>query len=608
MHKRKILVVEDEMIVAEDIKRTLVKLGYSVSAVVNTGRMAIRKAKKDKPDLVLMDIVLDDGIDGIEAAEQIRAKSNIPIVFLTAYADRATLERAKITEPYGYIVKPFSDKELHSTIEIALRKNQMEKKIAHLTAVLRAIRNVNQLITKEKNRARLLKGICRKLIETRSYDSAWIVVIDSVGNFATAASAGLGKEFSALLVKMKKGEQLKCMEEIPSRKGIFIIEDTDTTCDKCALSGKCNKGTVLAVALKSSGENYGQLTVSVTSDFSTDEKELSLLNEVADDVALALHSIRMEEERKKAMNDLQESELRLRNIIERNADGMIIVDENGIVRFANPAAEKLFRRRREKLIGESFGFPVLTGETTEIDVIRKKKEKIIAEMRMVNIDWQGKAAHLASLRDITARRQTEQDLEQSLEKLQRILQQTVKSLSSALEKRDPYTAGHSWRVAQLVCAIAKELHMQDEQITGIHMAAAIHDIGKIYVPAEILSKPSRLTKTEFDMVKTHCQIGYEILENIEFPWPVANTVLQHHERMNGSGYPRGLKGRRLLREARILGVADVVEAMCSIRPYRPAPGIDKALGEIEKNRGILYESDVVDVCLKLFKEKGFKFE
>jgi len=605
--RAKILIVEDEMIVAEDVKKTLQKLGYTVCAVVSSGDDAVKRAEKDNPNLVLMDIVLKGSTTGIEAANQICTRFEIPVVYLTAYADKKTLERAKITDPYGYILKPFGDRELHSIIEIALHKKQMEMRIKHLNTVLRAIRNINLLITKEKNRNKLLKGVCDNLVVTRGYDTVWIAAIDESGNLVTTAQAGLGKKFLQLRKLMQRGQLPECGRKAIKYHGVLVIEDVSSTCTNCPLFDKNNGKKALVVRLESDGKIYGLLTVSISPDFIIDEDELSLLNEVAADVALALHTIKIEEERKQALNELRESEARLQNIIRKNADGIIIVDKNGLVGFINPAAEKLFGINYKEMMGELFGFPVVAGETTEIDIIGKNKKRIVAEMRTVNINWQGKAAHLASLRDITARRQTEKALEQSLGKSRRILQQTVKSLSSALEKRDPYTAGHSWRVAQLACAIAKELHMTDEQITGIHMAAAIHDIGKIYVPAEILSKPSRLTKTEFDMVKTHCQIGYEILENIEFPCPVAKTVLQHHERMNGSGYPQGLKGRRLLRGARILGVADVVEAMCSIRPYRPAPGLEKALEEITQNKGKLYDPDVVDICIKLFKNKDFKF-
>ena len=177
-----------------------------------------------------------------------------------------------------------------------------------------------------------------------------------------------------------------------------------------------------------------------------------------------------------------------------------------------------------------------------------------------------------------------------------------------VETRDPYTAGHQRRVADLARAIAEEMGFSRSKIAGIRMVGIVHDIGKVAIPAEILSKPGRLNGTEFELIKNHSQVGYDILKPIKFPWPVAQIVLQHHERMDGSGYPRGISGEEILMEARILGVADVVEAMASHRPYRSALGIDKALAEISINRGKLYDIKVVDACLKVFKENGFKFK
>ena len=210
--------------------------------------------------------------------------------------------------------------------------------------------------------------------------------------------------------------------------------------------------------------------------------------------------------------------------------------------------------------------------------------------------------------EITGRKKVEEALKQSFEKLQRVFKQAIGTLASAVEKRDSYTTGHQQRVARLSWAIAKEISLPEEQIEGIHMAAIIHDVGKINVPAEILSKPSRLMETELALIKVHSQAGYEIVKEIEFPWPIAEVILQHHERIDGSGYPQGFSGKDILIEAKILAVADVVEAMSSNRPYRPALGIDKALKEISQNRGILYDPKVVDACLKLFREKRFTFE
>ena len=223
-------------------------------------------------------------------------------------------------------------------------------------------------------------------------------------------------------------------------------------------------------------------------------------------------------------------------------------------------------------------------------------------------DATGKVTHHQGIiLDITVRKQAEEHVKQSLKRLQRSLEGTIYALAATTEMRDPYTAGHQRRVAALASAVAKEMGLPEEQIEGIHMASLIHDIGKISVPAEILSKPSKLSEMEMDIIKGHSQIAYDILKGIDFPWPIADIVLQHHERMDGSGYPNGLKGDEILLEARILAVADVVEAMASHRPYRPALGLDAALDEIKKNKGQLYDPDVVDACLAVFKN-GFTFE
>jgi response regulator RpfG family c-di-GMP phosphodiesterase len=207
--------------------------------------------------------------------------------------------------------------------------------------------------------------------------------------------------------------------------------------------------------------------------------------------------------------------------------------------------------------------------------------------------------------DITDRKRAEEKLLLTLESLRKAFGAIIHVLVSAGETRDPYTAGHQIRSADLARAIATEMGLSQEKIEGIRMAGSIHDIGKLSIPAEILSKPTKLTNLEFSLIKTHSQSGYDILKDIEFPWPVADVVLQHHERMDGSGYPRCLKGDDILLEARILAIADVVEAMASHRPYRPALGINLALEDISRNRGILYDADAVDACLKLFREKGY---
>ena len=244
----------------------------------------------------------------------------------------------------------------------------------------------------------------------------------------------------------------------------------------------------------------------------------------------------------------------------------------------------------------------------EYRAINKNGQLRWALQVITSITYQGERAVLGNIKDISEIKQAQIRLKKSYQRLQKTMQDTIRVIAKVVEVKDPYTSGHQHRVSQLATSIAQELKLPPDKLEGIRISALVHDIGKISVPAEILSKPTRLNEIEYSLIKDHSQIGYDILKTIDFPWPVAQIILQHHERIDGSGYPQGLKGNKILLEARIMGVADVVEAISSHRPYRPALGIDKALEEISQNKGILYDPEVVDICIKLFKEKGFKFE
>jgi putative nucleotidyltransferase with HDIG domain len=209
-----------------------------------------------------------------------------------------------------------------------------------------------------------------------------------------------------------------------------------------------------------------------------------------------------------------------------------------------------------------------------------------------------------SLQDITEQKQNQNELQNLIFKLRETVEGTIATIALIVEARDPYTSGHQQWVANISVKIAEDLGLPEEQIRGVYMAGLIHDLGKIHVPAEILSKPGELTKLEFDMIKTHPKVGYDLLKRIEFPWPIAQIIYQHHEREDGSGYPRKLKGDKILIEAKIIGIADVIEAMSSHRPYRPALGMNIAIDEIVKHKGILYDTTIVASYLKVIK-KGY---
>lgn len=219
-------------------------------------------------------------------------------------------------------------------------------------------------------------------------------------------------------------------------------------------------------------------------------------------------------------------------------------------------------------------------------------------LRRQQLEAEQKARH-DNLEQLVAKRTSE---------LNQALHGVVLTVAKTVEFRDPYTAGHQRRVGELARGLALELGCSREQSKGIYLAGLIHDLGKVAVPAEILTKPSKLSDIEFSLIKTHPQVGYDILKDITFPWPIADMVRQHHERLDGSGYPQGLTDKDILFESKILAIADVVEAMYSHRPYRPGWGLDQALDQVDKNKGILFHPQVVDGCLSLFREKGFSLD
>jgi PAS domain S-box-containing protein len=334
---------------------------------------------------------------------------------------------------------------------------------------------------------------------------------------------------------------------------------------------------------------------------------------------------------KKTEEALRESEVKYRSIFENAVEGIFQRSPEGRYLSANPAlARMLGYNSPEELIGQPAG-PTIEGYVNPADRARvlyaleeegrvtgfeaerfRKDGSIfwaVTNVHVVKDSEEGKVLyHEGTMEDITARVRAREDLDQSLERLKKSLAGTVQAMSLTVETRDPYTAGHQRRVSSLALAIAEEMGLPDDEVNNIRMGGCIHDIGKLAVPSDLLSKPTRLMDIEFNLIKYHAQAGYLILKDAELPYPIAEMVYQHHERLDGKGYPRGLKGEEILKEARILAVADVVEAISSHRPYRPALGIDVALEEIEKNAGVAYDKQVVDVCVRLFREKGFQFE
>lgn len=326
---------------------------------------------------------------------------------------------------------------------------------------------------------------------------------------------------------------------------------------------------------------------------------------------------------------LRESEQKYRSIFENAVEGVFQINLGGRLLTANPAFARIVGYESpESLIAsvQDVGKQLYVQESDRHDFLRRMREQAVLEgyevrwyRRDKRIIWvsisaravkddQGRIRYFdGTLEDITRRKRTEEELQEATERLRQTIDATIDVIIATVERRDPYTAGHQKKVSDLARAIASEMHLSPDQIEAVRLAGSIHDIGKIHVPAEVLVKPEKLTGLEYSLVKEHARSGYEILKNAILPFPLADIVHQHHERLDGSGYPNGLRGEEICIEARILVVADVVESMSSHRPYRPSLGLAAALEEIAKNRGVLYDADVVDACGNVFRNKGYAF-
>ncbi len=329
--------------------------------------------------------------------------------------------------------------------------------------------------------------------------------------------------------------------------------------------------------------------------------------------------------RKRARERLMKSEERYRSILESIEEGYFELDLAGNFTFFNDALCKTSGYSREELMGvnnrkyttektakllyDTFNQIYVTGKPAKVldyEFIRKDGNTQIYDLSAsLMLDTSGKPVGFRGVaRDVTDHKSRDHELKTSYDKLQNMLEETIRTLAFTVEVRDPYTAGHQRRVAQLADAISRKMNLTPEEARGVKMAALIHDVGKIQIPAEILSKPGRLVTNERDLIKTHPKTGSDILKKIEFPWPISKIVLQHHERIDGSGYPYGITGKEMHIGAKIIAVADVVEAMVSHRPYRPALELSKAIEEISHNKGKLYDTEVVESCLSLLLAKG----
>lgn len=390
----------------------------------------------------------------------------------------------------------------------------------------------------------------------------------------------------------------------PHKEGLNRIIETD-------------KSTILGKVMELEGLHKDSKTMPL---------ELSLSGMKKDASWVFTGIIRETTERRKALKALRDSEERYRSLFEDSRDAIMIWTPNDKILGANQSALETFDYTIAEMIGldlsqifsnqaEQSRFNEelnQNGAVRGYEVTMRREDNSVIDILLTATVRRDKKGNILGyqgiLRDVTLQKLSEKKLRNTLDTLRKAMGATIQAMSLMVESRDPYTAGHQRRVSDLARTIAMELGLPPDQIDGIRFSAIIHDLGKMAVPAEILTKPGKLGKKEFEIIKDHTQIGFDILKGIEFPWPVAQTVLEHHEKLDGSGYPQGLSDEEISLEARILCVADVVEAMASHRPYRPSLGIEKALEEISSKKGTAFDPDVVDACIKIFEEKRYQLK
>jgi len=526
---RRVIVVDDLKENRYLLQKILKGHNYTVETAKD-GIEALEIARKNLPDMIITDALMPR-MDGFQLCRELKkdeALKDIPVIFYSAtYTDEKSRKLALDIGAIEYIIKPqepdvfikiinkiwdkYSKGEIKPTEKpleekvymktynqrliqklekkmLALEKS--EKRIKYLYSVLGAIRGVNQLIVKEKNRGILLQKACDTLTKTRGYNAAWLGFLKDEKTFATVVGSPFKESVSRFYEQTLREDNPPCIERAFIQKVPFMVMERPQDCGGCPLKNTFPGRESVIMRITHNDKLFGFLVLSLAPGISAKDEEEYLLIEVADDIAFGLHNIELEE-----------------------------------------------------------------------------KDKI-----------------------------SEQKLQQSYQRLQKTMENTIDTIGNIVEVKDPYTAGHQKNVSQIATFIAREMKLPQDKIEGIRIASLVHDAGKISVPAEILNKPNKLTEIEYNLIKDHSQVGYDILKSIEFPRPIEKIVLQHHERLDGSGYPQGLKGNKILLDAKIMGVADVVEAMSSKRPYRPALGIDAALEEISQKKGILYDPEVVG-CL-----------
>jgi PAS domain S-box-containing protein len=611
MDKPTVLIVDDS---PDDIAliSELLKDSYKIK-IAGNGKRALKVAQTGAPpDMILLDIMMPimDGYETCRHLKETPETLNIPVIFLTSKTELVDELKGFALGAVDYITKPISPPILLARVQTHLKLKQasdylkdnnqfLEAEVQRRTREALAAQKLTVKAEKALNNSEILN---RRLVEHLPHR----VFIKDLNSIYLSCNANFARDLGI------------APEEVVG-KNDFAFHPVDLA----EAYRVDDRTTMEARQIKEFEQRYllaGQERwIHVTKvPFRDEQGEIMGVLGTFEDITERKRAEQQQQERTKELQAFFTlSELITREgitIEELCREFSAVLPESWqypeITCARIVIGDTEFRTENFEESGWLQSAPIKVKETVRgrIDVGYLEERPAVDEGPFLKEERMLIDALAERLGHVFGRKQGEEQLQYTLEKLRKSMRTTIQVMVSTVEARDPYTSGHQVRAAGLARAIATEMGLSPDKIDGLRMAGSIHDIGKISIPAEILSKPTKLSELEFAMIKEHAQRGYELLKNVESPWPLAEIVHQHHERMDGSGYPRHLKGEKILIEARILTVADVVEAMASHRPYRPGLGIDAALNEIERHRGTFYDDAVAAACLKLFREKGFQFE
>lgn len=610
----RILIVEDSSKILKLLTDILVNHGYQVGHAAS-GQAALASVAGETPDLIMLDVKLPD-MEGHEVCRRLKSNKKsrmIPVIFIGLLDEASVKIKGFDSGVIDYITRPIRPAEILVRVKTHLNLRRQQDQLVAQNLELQQEMNIR------KQTEAALRESERRMSDIIDFIPDATFAIDLEGkviawNRAMEEMTGVKAEDM-----LGKGDYEYALPFYGVRrpKLIDLIFRPNEEIEKQYLSVKRRSGALLAEAMVTLNEENLKVW-----------GKASPLYDEEDNIVGAIEYIRDITEHTLTEEALRQAEAEYRGIFENAQEGIFRSTIEGRFIIANQAlASMLYYSSPRELLNAITDIPhQLYVSPDEHDVLkqmikdygatkgfetqyyRKDGAEIWVSINMQAVsDTDGQMLYYEGIvEDITVRKQAEEDRKWSVERLRKTVQATIQAMAMVVEARDPYTAGHQRRVSDLARTIATEMGLSRDRIDGISVMGAIHDLGKISIPAEILSKPTKLNDMEFGLIKAHAQAGYDILKEIEFPWPVAEIILQHHEKLNGSGYPQGLKGDEILLEARIVGVADKVEAMASHRPYRAALGLEETLEDISQNRGTLYDADAVDVCMRLFHEKHYQ--